>query len=139
MEKSRGLPKVTPLYSKEPRLQLGPADPKIYFLSTVHSHCPPYQLGISLMPVSAKGASRHDRTSGSKAPLIPLMWFPAYSAEIPEEGHGAGQGAGAPFRSRAPRQQGLRLTPEGLSSGPAKPSLKMVCAVGGLAGTDPSA
>lgn len=103
MEKSRGLPMVTPLYSKEPRRQLGPADSKVYFLPTVHSHCPPYQLGISLMPASANGASRHDMTAGSKAPLIPLTWFPAYLAEIPEEGHSAGQGAGAPFRSRAPR------------------------------------
>ena len=97
MEKSRGLPKVTPLYSKEPRLQLRPADPKVYFLSTVRSHRPPYQLGISLTPVSANGTSRHDMTSGPKAPLIPLTWFPVYSAEIPEEGHGAGQDAGAPF------------------------------------------
>lgn len=96
-EKLRGLPKVTALYSKEPRLQPGPADANVYVLSAVHSHCPPYQLGISLSPVSANGASRHDVTSGSKAPLIPLKWFLAYLAEILEEGHSAGQGAGAPF------------------------------------------
>lgn len=94
MEKSRATQGYSTLTQKSQDAKSTSRFQSLLFLPSIVTAC--LISYISLMPASANGASRPDMILRSKAPPIPLTWFPAYLAEIPEEGH-SGAGCWGPF------------------------------------------